>query len=285
MNEPGTNPDMEKKCPQCGALLPSGVLEGLCPACLLKQGAAADTAGPAAVAQQAPTGSSQSSPAESPPTAPPSPATIPAPLAQTANQPPPPVVTPAALPAPTPGPVQAMSVPDPPKALPAPPPAQTPPSATPPAAVADAPTSPTPKDPAAQDLAALTPPAPSTLPAPAPAPAPAQMPAVDPPPARSHIVLRANSDTWVEVRNRQGGMLLSRTLHSGDSWSVPDQGSLMLSTGNAGGLEVLIDGGRAPSLGASGAVRRDVPLDADLLRAGRPAPEPSTRARPSTASR
>ncbi|HXS69482.1 MAG TPA: serine/threonine-protein kinase, partial [Candidatus Polarisedimenticolia bacterium] len=35
---------MENKCPQCGSPLPSGVLAGLCPACLFKQGAAADTA-------------------------------------------------------------------------------------------------------------------------------------------------------------------------------------------------------------------------------------------------
>jgi predicted Ser/Thr protein kinase len=34
---------MERKCPQCGAPLPSGVLEGLCPACLFKQASAADT--------------------------------------------------------------------------------------------------------------------------------------------------------------------------------------------------------------------------------------------------
>ncbi|MFA6564959.1 MAG: protein kinase [Verrucomicrobiia bacterium] len=34
------------KCPQCGAALPAGALAGLCPACLLKQGAAADTAPP-----------------------------------------------------------------------------------------------------------------------------------------------------------------------------------------------------------------------------------------------
>jgi predicted Ser/Thr protein kinase len=46
MNESEPNPNMEKKCPQCGAVLPSGALEGLCPACLLKQGAAADTAMP-----------------------------------------------------------------------------------------------------------------------------------------------------------------------------------------------------------------------------------------------
>ncbi|MBI5387681.1 MAG: protein kinase [Verrucomicrobia bacterium] len=32
------------KCPQCGTALPTGALAGLCPACLLQQGAAADTA-------------------------------------------------------------------------------------------------------------------------------------------------------------------------------------------------------------------------------------------------
>src|SRR5579862_7802606 len=39
MSEPGTNPTANK-CPQCGASLRAGALEGLCPACLLKQGAA-----------------------------------------------------------------------------------------------------------------------------------------------------------------------------------------------------------------------------------------------------
>ena len=33
----------ERTCPQCGAPLPAGALAGLCPACLLQQGAAADT--------------------------------------------------------------------------------------------------------------------------------------------------------------------------------------------------------------------------------------------------
>jgi predicted Ser/Thr protein kinase len=44
MNGPGTEPKMENRCPQCGASLPTDALEGLCPACLLKQGAAAETA-------------------------------------------------------------------------------------------------------------------------------------------------------------------------------------------------------------------------------------------------
>ncbi len=44
MNETEPNPNMEQKCPQCGAPLPSGVLAGLCPACLMKQGVTGDTA-------------------------------------------------------------------------------------------------------------------------------------------------------------------------------------------------------------------------------------------------
>ncbi len=43
MSEAEANQNMENKCPNCGGPLPSGVLAGLCPACLLKQGAAADT--------------------------------------------------------------------------------------------------------------------------------------------------------------------------------------------------------------------------------------------------
>jgi predicted Ser/Thr protein kinase len=38
MNESETDKNMPKQCPQCGAARPSGALEGLCPACLLRQG-------------------------------------------------------------------------------------------------------------------------------------------------------------------------------------------------------------------------------------------------------
>src|SRR6266568_7575060 len=43
MNEAEADSNMPKKCPQCGATLPEGALAGLCPACLLKQGAEAET--------------------------------------------------------------------------------------------------------------------------------------------------------------------------------------------------------------------------------------------------
>ena len=54
MNESEAN--MENKCPQCGAPLPSGVLAGLCPACLMKQGAAPDTAAQSEATQFQPPG-------------------------------------------------------------------------------------------------------------------------------------------------------------------------------------------------------------------------------------
>jgi len=56
MSEAEADQHMEKKCPQCGSPLPSGVLEGLCPACLFKQGAAADTAMPPETAPFQPPG-------------------------------------------------------------------------------------------------------------------------------------------------------------------------------------------------------------------------------------
>ncbi len=39
MSESASETNMPNKCPQCGATLPPGALEGLCPACLLRQGA------------------------------------------------------------------------------------------------------------------------------------------------------------------------------------------------------------------------------------------------------
>jgi serine/threonine protein kinase len=52
MNESEANQNMSKKCPQCGKPLPTGALDGLCPACLLAQGVA-DT-GPEAAPFQPP---------------------------------------------------------------------------------------------------------------------------------------------------------------------------------------------------------------------------------------
>ena len=78
----------------------------------------------------------------------------------------------------------------------------------------------------------------------------------------------------------QGPVLLNRVMRAGESWPVPKGQKLLLTTGNAGGTEVVIDGAPTPSLGAVGIVRRDIPLDPDAGRVGappapRPAPAPA----------
>jgi cytoskeleton protein RodZ len=100
------------------------------------------------------------------------------------------------------------------------------------------------------------------------APAPVVAP-VPPPPDQSRIVLRASADAWVQVRDRTGTILLNRILHAGDAWDVPPKPNLLLTTGNAGGTDLVVDGTSVPSLGGFGAVRRDVPLDPDLLKDGK----------------
>ncbi len=99
-------------------------------------------------------------------------------------------------------------------------------------------------------------------------PLPAPPPMV-PPSDQARIVLRASADSWVQVRDRAGPVLLNRILHPGETWEVPVKPNLLLTTGNAGGTDLVVDGVSSPSLGGSGVVRRDLPLDADLIKDGK----------------
>ena len=89
-------------------------------------------------------------------------------------------------------------------------------------------------------------------------------------PDGTRIVLRARAEAWIQVRDRQGQVLLNRVLRAGETWPVPPKLHLLLTTGNAGGTELLVDGAATPALGADGAVRRDLALDADAIRDGKP---------------
>jgi len=109
-------------------------------------------------------------------------------------------------------------------------------------------------------------------PTPAISPSSAAAAPLPPPPAaldQSRILLRASADAWVQVRDRAGPVLLNRTLHAGETWAVPTRPNLLLTTGNAGGTDLLVDGLSTASLGGSGVVRRDLPLDPDLIKDGR----------------
>lgn len=97
-------------------------------------------------------------------------------------------------------------------------------------------------------------------------------------PNQPRIVIRARADAWVQVRESGGHVLLSRMLRAGESWAVPPgKTGLLMTLGNAGGTDIVVDGTVAPGFGQSGVVRRDVPLDADVLKAGHAPGQQSTQ--------
>lgn len=87
-------------------------------------------------------------------------------------------------------------------------------------------------------------------------------------PGRHQIVLRVKADSWVEVRLGDERPLLSRVMRAGEVYEVPARAGLKMATGNAGGIEILVDGKSVRGLGPVGAVRRDVALDAKSLLGG-----------------
>jgi len=79
------------------------------------------------------------------------------------------------------------------------------------------------------------------------------------------LVLVANEATWVEVR-RGENILISRVLNKGDRYQVSRNfDDLFLKTGNAGGLDIFLDGEQVPPVGPKGALRSNVPLNPDYF--------------------
>ncbi len=84
-------------------------------------------------------------------------------------------------------------------------------------------------------------------------------------PAR--IVLRATADSWIQVRDADRSVAIYRRAEARRDLSGARPGGLSMRAGNAGGLDVVVDGKPAPSLGPTGAVR-NVALDPQVLTAG-----------------
>jgi cytoskeletal protein RodZ len=100
-----------------------------------------------------------------------------------------------------------------------------------------------------------------------PAPAPASPGSA--PTAASKISIRALADCWIQIRGPDQSIVFSRILKSGEIYNVPLRAGLWLRTGNAGVLEIAVDGKPAPSIGGIGTLRRDVALDPAELAAGK----------------
>ncbi|MBV8653565.1 MAG: DUF4115 domain-containing protein, partial [Alphaproteobacteria bacterium] len=198
----------------------------------------------------APAASTDTTPAAAAPAAAPAPSTPPAPTTAAASAP---QSAPAEASAPRPS---AAS--EPPAAAPSPAPAApSPPVQT--ASVA----APAPSEPAVPPTASEVPAVPAAPAAP-PAPA-AHVYGITSGPVR--VIIKAAADSWVQVRDSNQQVLQMRVLKSGDTLRVPDKSGLTLRTGNAGGLEITVDGKPVPAVGPVGKTRT-VSLDPEKLVSG-----------------
>jgi cytoskeleton protein RodZ len=88
----------------------------------------------------------------------------------------------------------------------------------------------------------------------------------------TRVLLRAREQAWIQISSPSGDYAFTRTLEPGEVVTVPNRADLVLWTGNAGGLDIIVDGTPVPVLAdaASGSVRRNVSLDPErLLQAAR----------------
>ncbi|MBJ7251570.1 MAG: helix-turn-helix domain-containing protein [Acetobacteraceae bacterium] len=124
-----------------------------------------------------------------------------------------------------------------------------------------------------------TPPGPVVeLPAPAPAPVAAPPPPrIDP--DKPRVVVRAKGESWVQIRDNPGNRVLTdRVLRAGETIEIPNRAGIVLTTGKAENLDILLDGQGVDPFGGPG-VRRNIALEPDRLRTppaqtNTPAPAP-----------
>ncbi len=85
----------------------------------------------------------------------------------------------------------------------------------------------------------------------------------------SGIVVRAIDNSWVQITDPVSGEILFTGLMApGVTFDVPARSGLLLDTGNAGAIDIIVNGNTVPKLGGEGTVRKGVALNAARLIAG-----------------
>jgi cytoskeleton protein RodZ len=80
------------------------------------------------------------------------------------------------------------------------------------------------------------------------------------------ITIRAVAASWVEIVRDNGEEVMAKLMQAGDRYVVDGNTRLYLSTGNAGGLQIVIGSDDPRPIGETGQIVRDLPLITDKLR-------------------
>ena len=87
---------------------------------------------------------------------------------------------------------------------------------------------------------------------------------------KANIIIQANADTgdagsWIEVKDARGRTEISRVLMPGDVYYVPVGNGYKATFGNAGGVDIWVDGKLMPAVGAVHTKKSGVILTPDAL--------------------
>lgn len=82
---------------------------------------------------------------------------------------------------------------------------------------------------------------------------------------KANVILQATQESWVKVEDARGSTEFSRVLVTGDVYYVPVDAKYKATFGNAGGIDIWVNGKLAPRVGDSGARKTGIVLTPESL--------------------
>ena len=77
----------------------------------------------------------------------------------------------------------------------------------------------------------------------------------------TEMVLKATGNSWVEIEDKEGNILMTRLMRPGETYVVPNINGLKFNTGNAGALSLSQGDIIVPKLGEIGEIFTSLPLN------------------------
>lgn len=85
----------------------------------------------------------------------------------------------------------------------------------------------------------------------------------------SRISLKSVAPTWISLKDADTEtVVFEKILYKGDEYFIPKGQNLLLTIGNAAGLEIVVDGKKIPSFGGKGERRSNIKMDPKALKNG-----------------
>ena len=83
--------------------------------------------------------------------------------------------------------------------------------------------------------------------------------------SKAKVVIQAIEDSYVGVEDAKGKVVFGRSLIAGDVYYVPSGAGYKAKFGNAGGVDIWVEGVLAPKVGANKTSKKDVSLNPESL--------------------